>query len=257
MAPDAPLASRLPQLIADASPRVASLALKSAARLKREDALPAVIERLEDPRTAGDAAETLQRYGDLATGALARSLRDPELELILKSAVADALGRIGSREAAGVLVGELESGHGELDAAVIDALDRLRAEHDEIRLPADVVGRKTLAMAGYYARTFIDLERLGRGPGTEAFRNRLEANLGSCRDNIFMLLGMAYPEQDIRAIYQNIVAGRPHAVAHAVEWLDNALRKDLRDALLPIVEDLEPGERAKRFQKFLKNSPGR
>ena len=54
-------------------------------------------------------------------------------------------------------------------------------------------------------------------------------------------------------VYQNIRTGTRNSVAIAVEWLDNALKKDVKGALLPIVEDLDPVEKTKRFQKILKD----
>jgi hypothetical protein len=71
--------------------------------------------------------------------------------------------------------------------------------------------------------------------------------------DIFKLLGLYYPQKDIRMVYQNIRTGTRNSVAIATEWLDNVLKKDLKDVLLPIVEDLDSTEKTKRFQKILKN----
>lgn len=77
--------------------------------------------------------------------------------------------------------------------------------------------------------------------------------LEACFADIFKLLGLCYPQKDIRMVYQNIRTGTRNSVANAIEWLDNALKKDVKDILIPIVEDLDPAEKTKRFQKILKD----
>jgi hypothetical protein len=71
--------------------------------------------------------------------------------------------------------------------------------------------------------------------------------------DIFKLLGLYYSQKDMRTAYQNIKTGTRNSVANAIEWLDNALKKDVKDALLPVVEDLDPEEKTTKFQKILKD----
>lgn len=252
MSPDSLLASRLPELIDDDSPRVSCLALKSAARLRREDALPAIIRKLGNALTVEDAADALEKYGDRAAEALDETLRDQTRELALRRAAAGVLGRIGTQPAGLALAGALEHGPGDLDPAVIDALDRIRSEHEEITVPRDVVGRKTFDLIRAYCRTYIDLQGLGPGADTEALRHGLAGNLHATLADIFKLLGLSYSQKDIRTAYQNISTGHRHAAGHAVEWLDNTLKKDVKEVLLPIVEDLDPEEKTRRIEKVLR-----
>ncbi|HYA48961.1 MAG TPA: hypothetical protein VEG35_04605, partial [Burkholderiales bacterium] len=252
MGPDSRLASRLPELIDDGSSQVSRIAMRSAARLKREDALPAIIRRLENVLTEPDAADALQKYGDRAASALAGSLQDRARGPALRRAAVEVLGKIGTPTAGLALADELADGPGDLDPAVIDALDRLRSEHEEVSVPPDTVGRKTLELAQAYCRTYLELQVLGRGAGAEDARQRLEGSLRATLADIFKLLGLSYPQKDIRTVYQNISTGRRHAVGHAVEWLDNVLKKDIRDLVLPLVEDLEPEEKARRLEKVLR-----
>jgi len=66
-------------------------------------------------------------------------------------------------------------------------------------------------------------------------------------------LGLVYSQEDMRRAYQNIRTGTRNSVANAVEWLDNTLKKDLKDALLPLVDDLSLTEKAARFEKILED----
>lgn len=252
MRPDSPLADRLTGLIDDASPEVSCFALKSAASLRKVDYIPAIIRRLANFITLEDAVEALHKYGDAAIGALEKSLHDGSEETVLRMAVVEVLARIGTRRAVLALTEELEHGAGELDEGIIDALDRLRSENAEIPLSAPAAKKKTYSLIKKYCQAYIDLQRQDPGEEKAGLRHHLARNLEVYFADIFKLLGLYYSQKDIRTAYQNIRTGTRNSVANAIEWLDNALKKDVRDALLPLIEDLDPAEKTTRFQKILK-----
>ena len=251
MSPASALSGCLPRLIGDASAGVSSLALKSAARLKNEDCVPAIIRKLGVPVTFEDAVEALRVYGDKAVGPLERRLLDRSAVLPERAGAAEALSRIGTKRAVRSLTEELEYGTGELDTAIIEALDRLRTERGTIPMSKAAARRKTYALIEKFCRDFIDLQERGPGPEDTSRGAELLKDLEVTFGNIFKLLGLYYPQADIRRAYQNIAAGTRHSVAHAVEWLDNALDKDLHDLVLPIVDDLNPKEKTARLRKVL------
>jgi hypothetical protein len=63
--------------------------------------------------------------------------------------------------------------------------------------------------------------------------------------DIFRLLGLIYPHEDIFKAFQNIQVGTKDTVAYAVELLDNMLEKGIKEAVLPLVEDLSQKEKVK------------
>jgi AAA family ATP:ADP antiporter len=254
MNPDAPMTDRLEALIDDHSPDVSFYALKSAARLKKIGYIPAIIRKLVNPSTREDAISTLHKYGQLAMGALGENLKDNRQDLNLRKAVVETLARLGTQEAAFALVEELDQGSGELDPEIIDGLDRIRAEKGDIQLPGRVAKRKAFSLVQKYCRAFLDRQDLGPGEDSEAARRRIERDLKIHFSDIFKLLGLFYPQEEIRKAYQNIETGTKNSIAYAIELLDNTLKRDLRDVIIPLVEDLSPSERQRAFQKILKSS---
>ena len=250
---DSPLASQLTRLIDDESPEVSCFALKSAARLKKKEYIPAIIRKLGNFITMEDAVNALHKYGDAAIGVLEKSLHDGSKGITLRMAVAEVLARIGTQKAVLVLTEELEHGTGELDAGIIDALDRVRSENAEILLSASAAKAKIFSLIKKYCQKFIDIQRQDPGEKNAGLRHHIDRYLEAYLADIFKLLGLCYPQKDIRMVYQNIRTGTRNSVAIAVEWLDNVLKKDVKDVLLPIVEDLDPAEKTKRFQKILKD----
>jgi ATP:ADP antiporter, AAA family len=255
MGPNSLLAGYLTRLIGDENPGVSGFALKSAARLKKEEDIPAIIRKLGVSVNLEDAVEALRGYGDAAAGALERCLLDRSGEFSVRKAAVEVLGRIGTRQAVRSLTEELDYGRGELDGRIIDVLDRLRSEKKSMPLSEAVAKRKTYALVGKFCRDFIELQGESSGSADTGRQRALARSLEATFADIFKLLGLYYPQEDIRRAYQNIRTGTRHSVAHAVEWLDNALAKDLHDVILPLVDDLTVQEKTARFKKILEDLP--
>jgi AAA family ATP:ADP antiporter len=71
--------------------------------------------------------------------------------------------------------------------------------------------------------------------------------------DIFKMLGLYYSHEDVVKVRQNLNTGTPNSVAYAIELLDNTLKKDMKDYVIPLVEDLSSGEKQKKFKKILKS----
>ena len=70
--------------------------------------------------------------------------------------------------------------------------------------------------------------------------------------DIFRLLGLIYPFADITKAYQNIGSTTKDSTSYAVELLENIMKKEDRDILLPLIEELTPRERVKRMETVLR-----
>jgi hypothetical protein len=73
--------------------------------------------------------------------------------------------------------------------------------------------------------------------------------------NIFKLMGLIYPHEDIVKAEQNIMTGTKEATAYAVEMLDNTLKKEVKDVIFPMVENLTLFERVERCRVLLASYP--
>jgi hypothetical protein len=67
---------------------------------------------------------------------------------------------------------------------------------------------------------------------------------------IFDLLCLIYPSEDIVKAYQNICQGTRKSIDYSLELLDNVVRKDIKEFLFPLIEDLPPEERIRRCRKL-------
>jgi AAA family ATP:ADP antiporter len=65
----------------------------------------------------------------------------------------------------------------------------------------------------------------------------LERRLDHGLEQIFTLLGLRYQQKDIEIAYQGILSEKQEIRANALEFLDNLLQPNLKQVLLPLVEE--------------------
>jgi ATP/ADP translocase len=251
MEPNAPLVEKLDDLLGDESVEVSRYAMQSAAQLQRKEDVPALVWRLRHPVLRADAADALFKFGGRIVGTLADFLADKSEHLEVRTSVASALARIGTQEAADFLSWQLAEGEEELNPAVIDALDRIRTGHPDIRFDQGTIKSEIRREARAYCRNFV---RLYAGLKKSDTVLRWEKTRESALWNILQLLGLIYSHEDMAKVYQNLKAGTKNSVAYAIELLDNLLERDMREAVFPLVEDLPPEEKLRRCRHLLGNS---
>ena len=175
-------------------------------------------------------------------------LADKNEDLDLRKSIASVLGGIGSQEAADFLMWRLAEEKG-IAGEIIDALDRIRTADSRIRFPRELIIPKVYEEVQTYCRQWVEAQE--GLPGTGEASVRREKGLADSLWNIFKLLGLVYTHEDMIKAYQNLRTGTKDSVAYALELLDNVLEKDIRDAVFPLVEDLQPEERTKRCRHLL------
>ncbi len=253
MESESPLALKLGDLLWDESPEVSKYALESAAKLRKKEYVPALIQKLLNPVTREDASGALEKYGDGVIGALSDYLSDRDEDIELRKGTVSVLARIGTQDAGDCLMWELEEGRGEIDTELIDALDRIRSERPDIQFREDIVETKILREIKKYCQTFI------KHFGAKSKRKKAERTKGIPEDlnvilmNVFKLLGFIYIREDIMRAYQNIQVATKDSVDYAIELLDNTLKKEMREIVIPLMEDMALEERVKRCRSCLKN----
>ncbi len=252
MKQDAPLVGGLETLIADDSPQVSCYAIRSAARLKKPEHIPAIIDKLGDARTRDDAEDALKAYGHSVMDSLEECLKDREKDMPTRRAVIDVLANIASQEAVKILLRELDRDSKELETEVIDALDRIRSENEVLQFPDKQVKKTILSIVKKYCRTYVDLHNLEPDSKNEEVEQRMERNLNTHFRNIFNLLALYYPHEEIVKVFQNLKTGTKEAVSDATELLDIILKKKMKRIVLPLVEDLPPSDRLRKFRKILR-----
>ncbi len=255
MRPHSPLVEKLEVLINDSSSNVSKYAIESASRLGRKEFIPVVIQKLSNPATRKDAAMALKKFGTQALAPLEKYMGNRRNDMDARKAIPEVLAQIGTQKGADILVHELEKKKNELDTELIDALEKIRTEKPSIHISKNAVKKKTLLKIKQYCQSYIRVHELKPTTKNDFLRMNLKKESETTLMNIFKLLALFYPHEDITKAYQNIKTGTKNAIAYAVELLDNILKKDLRDIILPIIEDIPQREKEKKLRQILRSSP--
>jgi AAA family ATP:ADP antiporter len=251
MNPDAPAVEKLDDLLADESPEVSHYAVESAAALKRRESIPSLVKKLSKPVLCDDAMDALVKYGGKIVGTLADYLEDREENPDIRRAVSSVLARIGNQDAADFLSWELAEAEGELARDIIDGLDRIRTENAAVHFPEDAIKSKIYGEIFSYCQNFQAFFEEWRGEKQPEINQAWETRRAQILENIFKLLGLIYPREDIAKANQNLKTGTKDSVAYAVELLDNILEREMRNTLFPLVEDISAEARLARCRDVL------
>jgi len=125
-------------------------------------------------------------------------------------------------------------------------LDRIRSENPGIQFSIRQIKKKVTQEINNHCQDILELHNLKRKKREEEKIKQLERKFTESLMNIFKLLGLVYPRDDIAKAYQNMRTGTKDSVAYAIELLDNILEKEMRDAVIPLIEDVSLEERVKR-----------
>ncbi len=142
-----------------------------------------------------------------------------------------------------MLSSELKNAEDEIEAEIIDALDKIRSENVNIRFSDDIILPKILKKMEHQYRTFLEFfdERISRKNIDKTKKQSKEHKISYV--DIFKLLGLLYPNEDIIKAYQNIDSGTNDSIAYAIELLDNILPIELKTGLFPLVDNISIEER--------------
>jgi AAA family ATP:ADP antiporter len=252
LSPQEPIIKELRKLLRDRSPEVVRYAAESAGRLKRREFVPLLVGHLSHPGIREAAAQALRSYGESIVGTLKDYLSDPQEDIRIRRAVPDLLARTGSQRAADILTMELAKETTELEGELIEALHHLMSDNPGIRFSSTTVHSKTVSLIKKCYLLVLQIHDVRADRKKEVLIRDLENSLSRTMKEIFELLGLVYPQEDIVKAYQNIRVGTKKALDYSVELLDNILKRELKELLIPLIEDTTLEEKARISRKMIR-----
>lgn len=69
-------------------------------------------------------------------------------------------------------------------------------------------------------------------------------------EHIYTLLGMLYDTRSIQLVKENIESGTTEGVTYAIELLDVFLSEDLKQKIIPLIDDINDAEKARKLEIF-------
>jgi ATP/ADP translocase/HEAT repeat protein len=252
MEPTPALIQSLSKLLRDESSDVVRYAVESAGKLGRREVLPLIIPHLREPSIQAVASSALEEYGIKIIGTLKDFLGDDEEDIRLRKAIPEILARTDSQRAAGLLASELKKRNKDLESELIEAMYRMRSRNPQIHFPEKIVLAEINQRIKECYVTLIEIQSLIEDKKKEFLARDLENNLARTLQRIFELLSLIYPQEDMIKAYQNICAGTRKSIDYSIELLDNIIKKEMMEVLLPLIDDIPLEDKAKKCRKLLK-----
>jgi ATP/ADP translocase/HEAT repeat protein len=252
MTSDSPLVQNLGRLLRHDSPEVVRYALESAGRQKKREFVPLVVPHLGRPATQQAAGQALLEYGDKIGGTLKDYLSDPKEDVKLRKAIPDILARMGTQRATDLLVRELKKRDSDVQGEVIEALTKIRSQSPFLRFSERDIDSEVFTAVKKACILVLELFNAQKENKKAVLAAELENILARTLKQIFELASLVSPHEDVMRAYQNYREGTKRSVDYALELLENMLKKDIKEALLPLLEDRPLDEKAQTCRKILK-----
>jgi AAA family ATP:ADP antiporter len=252
MEPSSSVIHSLSRLLKDESPEVIRYAVESAGNLKTREFVPFLVQHLSKPSTERIASKALVEYGSKITGTLKDYLGDPEESLRLRKAIPDILFQIGTQRAADLLALELREKSRDVETEIIEALYKMKSKNPQIRFQRKIISSEVISVIKKSYLILIEMHDLMSDEKKAYLAKDLENNLARSLKHIFELLSLIYPHDDVIRAYQNICAGTKEALDYSIELLDNILKREIKEVLLPLIDDVPFEDKVRRCRKMLK-----
>src|SRR5437773_5658287 len=244
----------LSKLLADTDTAVVRKAIGSVGKLRKRRLVPELLDRLAHRELGAEAAKALGGFGDTIVGALRDHLSDYSVAIEARREIPAVLVKVGSSAAAQVLMENLLESDTTLRFRIISALNKLHRLNHEIE--TDIQMLETVLAAeilGHY-RSYQILDKLSSlGDSQDPVARALTESMQQELERIFRLMGLLHPHLDVHSAYLGLQSKNVSVYDNALEFLDNVLKSQLREMLVPLLDGkVTVAERARLAQRLVR-----
>ncbi len=238
----------LRKLLEDSNGKVRSAALAAAGRLRNARLLSHLVRHLHDPEINRDAMNALIRFGERALAALDAEFYQEGQDRSVRIKVVRIMGRIGGDMAIDMLRQKIDFTEEEIRGQVLQALaaGRYQAQADEV----EALQKRVWEEAGDATWALSVLVDIGDHEDTAVLARALKNEVDKNRRRIFSLLALIYPPAKVTQAQLNFNSDDRERRANALEILDNLLNNDLKNVVIPLVDDIPAPQRQARLVDY-------
>lgn len=242
--------SLLIELLNDTDSGVIKAAMNSAAELKKEELLPFVLDNLQKKNFKDMASDALLKYGELAFSNLETIFYNSEQNVDIKVEIVTIYGKLGGELAKELLWNKIDFPDKNVVSQVLISLSHCGFMADENQFPRiKQYIEDDISNIVWNLKAIEQLKEKGDGEFTTIFESLREENDHSY-DHIYMLLSMIYDQKSIQLVKENIATQTNEGISYAIELLDVFLSEDLKQKIIPILDDTSDLDTIRRLQMF-------
>lgn len=240
--------SFLMDLLNDSEPKVRNTAIKTAVKRHNHEVIYALIENLGNPTYSNQAMNALVLIGaetlPMLETAFYRSGQNTQVML----KILQAIGRIGGQRAKEQLWNKIDYPNKMVVSQVLLSLGEcgfkagpLQATRIRYAIEADIADIRWNLSA---------IQEIDDDGFNDQVKTSLRWEVQSDIEHIYMLLAMLYDTRSIQLVKENIDSGTADSITYAIELLDVFLTDQLKQKVIPVLDDLTDTERIGRLDNF-------
>jgi AAA family ATP:ADP antiporter len=240
--------SFLIELLNDNEPKVRSVAIKTAIKKYDNEVIASLIENLGNVTHSNEAMNALILIGEsalqLVDNSFYRSGQNPQSMLRL----VQIIGAIGGPRAKDLLWNKIDYPDKVIVSEVLLALGE-----SGFKAGMSQVSRIKYAIESDIADITWNLgaiQEIEETDDSAVVLRALNREIQNDIEHIYMLLAMLYDTRSIQLVKENIESGTAEGVTYAVELLDVFLSEQLKQRVIPVLDDLSISEKIKRLEIF-------
>jgi hypothetical protein len=240
--------SFLIELLNDTEPKVRHTAIKTSIKKNNPEVINAVIENLGNPVFSNQAMNALVLIGQDTLTALDSSFYRSGQSTQMMLRVIQVIGRIGGQRAREILWSKIDYPNKIVVSQVLLSLGECG-----FKAGISQITRIKYAIESDIADISWNLSAI-QEVGDEGFSQQIKSTLRweiqNDIEHIYMLLTMLYDTRSIQLVKENIDSGTAEGITYAIELLDVFLSEQLKQRVIPLLDDLTDTERTHKLEIF-------
>lgn len=236
------------ELLNDPEVKVRNTAIKSAIKKNNPEVINAVIENMSNPVFSNQAMNALVLMGTKTLPALESAFYKSGQSTHLMQRIIQAMGRIGGQRAKDLLWNKIDYPNKVIVSQVLLSLGECG-----FKASVSQMTRIKYAIESDIADLRWNLSAIQElGPGEHNYHiiNSLKWEIQNDIEHIYMLLSMLYDTRSIQLVKENIESRTTEGITYAIELLDVFLSEQLKQRIIPVLDEITDEERIKRLDIF-------
>ena len=235
------------ELLRDINPNVRSAAMITAGKVKRPELWPVLIENLHLSTYGNVAMSALRASGEGAFHSIDTSFYKTGQHQLTMLRIIQILGRIGGRGAAELLWKKIDFPDKKIISELLLSLSYIGfVARDFQSARIKLALESEIGDIAWNIKSSLEIPN--DNPKDKMIKEALVEEDVKNYDNIFMLLGMLYDPQSVTLAKNSIMSGTSESITFAVEMMDIFLEEELKDKVLPVMDELKVQERLAKLQ---------
>ncbi|NJN41186.1 MAG: HEAT repeat domain-containing protein [Flammeovirgaceae bacterium] len=240
--------SFLIELLHDTSSKVRNTAILTAIKKNNDEVIYSLIDNLNHPKCGTQALNALVIIGSRTLNFLDSAFYRSGQSTQTMLRIVQAMGRIGGQRARDLLWNKIDFPDKIVVSQVLLSLGEsgFKASISQItRIKYSL--ESDIADVAWNLNAYITI---GNEGNAKEIKKALQREIQNDTQHVYMLLAMLYDTRSIQLVKENIESGTTEGTTYAVELLDVFLSEQLKQRVIPVLDDLSETEKLSKLEIF-------